>query len=223
MPNNLFPVKDSSDSDSVEAAEVKSCMDWSVFTDEDSVNLLREFLKEHADQLPDEEDEGDVQEAQRMLTAGTSGRWFNDRDHKHTKTQWAEWRLGMNTRIPWRRTTDQHPPTALTQSDHDIIADWTMLRELADGAAGGPKELQLIRMKFSTSTTPSAVHLRRMQQVRCALYMQPPAPGSTVEIFNGAPRPACSRDAHTTYTRNHCRLTASTAAAICASSAPIII
>ena len=53
MPNNLFPVKDSSDSDSVEAAEVKSCMDWSVFTDEDSVNLLREFLKEHADQLPE--------------------------------------------------------------------------------------------------------------------------------------------------------------------------
>jgi hypothetical protein len=110
-PNNLFPVKDSSDSDSVEAAEVKSGVDWSVFTDEDSVNLLREFLKEHADQRPDEEDEGDVQEAQRMLTAGISGRWFNDQDHKHTKTQWTEWRLGMNTRIPWRRTTDQPPPT----------------------------------------------------------------------------------------------------------------
>jgi len=28
-------------------------MDWSVFADEDSANLLREFLKEHADQLPE--------------------------------------------------------------------------------------------------------------------------------------------------------------------------
>jgi hypothetical protein len=61
------------DEDAVEAAEVKSGLDWSVFTDEDSANLLREFRKEHADQLPDEEDEGDVQEEQQWLTVCTSG------------------------------------------------------------------------------------------------------------------------------------------------------
>ena len=112
-PNNLFPEKARSgveelpelvassdtDEDADEAAEVKSVLDWSVFTDEGSANLLREFLKEHADHLPDEEDEGDVQEAQQWLTAGTPGWLFNDRDHMHTKTQWAEWRLGMSTHI----------------------------------------------------------------------------------------------------------------------------
>jgi hypothetical protein len=70
----------------------------------------------------------------------------------------------MSTRI-LNEEEQQSAPTdpALTQSDHDIITDWTMIRDLGNGAAGGSKDLQLIRMKFSTSTTPSAAHLRRMQ------------------------------------------------------------
>jgi hypothetical protein len=70
----------------------------------------------------------------------------------------------MSRRI-FKEEDQRSAPTdpASTQSDHNIIYDWTMLRELADGAVSGSKDLQLIRMKFSTSTTPSAAHLRRMQ------------------------------------------------------------
>ena len=76
-----------------------------------------------------------------------------------------------------------------------------MLRELAVGAAGGPKDLQLIRMKFSTSTTPLAVHLRRIAAGALSplLYMQPPAPGSTVEIFDGCGRRQVDIDYHRRY------------------------
>ena len=37
------------DENAVEAVEVQSVLYWSVFIDEDSANLLRKFLKEHAD------------------------------------------------------------------------------------------------------------------------------------------------------------------------------
>ena len=65
--------------------------------------------------------------------------------------------LGMSTRI--QKEEDQRSaPTdsALTQSDHDIITDWTMLRGLADGAAGGSKDLQLTRMPLTTHSLPEA-------------------------------------------------------------------
>ena len=60
-------------------------MDWRAFSDDDSANRLRELCKEHTDQPPDDDDEGDAQDAQEVqpwLTAGTSGWVFNDRDTK---------------------------------------------------------------------------------------------------------------------------------------------